>query len=308
MIYIVLIVFGLAFGSFVNALVWRLRQQELLVESRKVSKVKNNAKKSAKSNIQHTKYNIPEERLSVLKGRSMCPSCHHELAAKDLIPVLSWLSLGGKCRYCKKPIHWQYPLVELISALLFVVSYIFWPEYLNFAELQTFSSIFNVVSFGVWLIFLTGLIALFIYDLKWMLLPDRIVFPLIYGALALTILEAVATKSFSPLLSSAIGVLMLAGLFYAIFVVSNGGWIGGGDVKLAIFMGIILGPYLSFLALFLASLVGSFIILGIMALTKVDRKQQIPFGPFLIGATYVAVIWGPAIIDWYNTKFLGGIL
>src|SRR4051812_13278636 len=100
MIIAVLIVFGLCLGSFVNALVWRVHEQEA-------------AKK-------------PNKKLSVLNGRSMCPHCEHELAAKDLIPVLSWLSLGGKCRYCHKPISKQYPLVELLTALLVVGSYIWW--------------------------------------------------------------------------------------------------------------------------------------------------------------------------------------
>src|SRR5579871_5847178 len=100
MLIFILIVVGLAAGSFVNALVWRVHEQ-----SKK--------KKSAE--------------LSILKGRSMCPRCKHELAASDLIPVLSWLWLRGKCRYCQKPISPQYPVVELAVALVFVSSYFWWP-------------------------------------------------------------------------------------------------------------------------------------------------------------------------------------
>src|SRR3954465_436221 len=105
MIIAVLVVLGLCLGSFVNALVWRLHEQE-----------EGGSKKAA------------AKKLSIIKGRSMCPHCKHALKPIDLIPVISWLSLRGKCRYCSKPISIQYPIVELSTALLFVVSYIWWPE------------------------------------------------------------------------------------------------------------------------------------------------------------------------------------
>ena len=92
MIVLILFVFGLIFGSFVNAYVWRFKKRKNWVSE-----------------------------------RSICPNCKHVLRAKDLVPVLSWLSLRGKCRYCKKPISAQYPAVELFTALLFALSYAFWP-------------------------------------------------------------------------------------------------------------------------------------------------------------------------------------
>jgi prepilin signal peptidase PulO-like enzyme (type II secretory pathway) len=106
MIIAVLVVLGLCFGSFANALVWRVHEQAGQAAKKKPDK----------------KY---LKQLSVAKGRSMCPNCKHELVAKDLIPVLSWLALGGKCRYCAKPISIQYPLVEVALASLFVVSYLY---------------------------------------------------------------------------------------------------------------------------------------------------------------------------------------
>ncbi|HEX7368051.1 MAG TPA: prepilin peptidase, partial [Candidatus Saccharimonadales bacterium] len=145
MIIVVLTVLGLIFGSFVNALVWRLHEQE---------------GKSKKSRQQY----------SILNGHSMCPNCHHELAAKDLVPVLSWLWLRGKCRYCRKPISWQYPAVELMTGLLFVGSYLWWPLSLQGVGL---------FQFVVWLGFIVGFMALAVYDLRWFTLPNRIVYPLI---------------------------------------------------------------------------------------------------------------------------------
>ena len=107
MIIVLLVVLGLCLGSFVNALIWRLHEQATATGKKKPDK----------------KYLA---RLSITKGRSMCSRCHHELAVKDLIPVFSWLSLGGKCRYCRKPIA-DNPLIEICMPLLFVASYIWWP-------------------------------------------------------------------------------------------------------------------------------------------------------------------------------------
>src|SRR5690348_8244818 len=115
MIVLLLGALGLGLGSFVNALVWRLHEQELAEEEPKHKRAKGKARQ------------LSAKELSIVSGRSMCPDCHHELAPQDLIPVLSWLWLRGKCRYCSKPISWQYPLVELVTAALFIVSYLSWP-------------------------------------------------------------------------------------------------------------------------------------------------------------------------------------
>ena len=114
-------------------------------------------------------------KLSILKGRSMCPHCKHELAAKDLVPVLSWLYLRGKCRYCGKPID-DTPLVEAATAALFAISYLGWPGPLD-TGLQW-------LIFAVWLIFVVMFVALAVYDLRWLLLPNRVVYPLILLAIA----------------------------------------------------------------------------------------------------------------------------
>ena len=158
MIYIVLFVLGLCLGSFINALVWRLHMQEMGDRRLKLDK------KVPNSKLQTPNY-------SVLKGRSMCPNCKHQLSAKDLIPVISWISLKGKCRYCKKPISWQYPLVELLTALLFILSWLFWPVEL--------SASWQYLAFITWIIMLVGLVAMAVYDTKWMLLPDKILYPLV---------------------------------------------------------------------------------------------------------------------------------
>jgi prepilin signal peptidase PulO-like enzyme (type II secretory pathway) len=206
MIYVTLAIFGLALGSFVNALVWRLHEQDEQV-----------GKKHSEKQEQYVRD------LSVTKGRSMCPYCQHQLAAKDLIPVLSYVSLGGKCRYCHHKID-DTPFSEIVTALLFILSYIYWP--LDFHGVGT-------IEFVFWLIFLTGFMALAMYDLKWFLLPNRIVYPLLVLAVVQTLIVTLFYRGGWSFTEDAfLAALIGGGLFYLLFQISGGKWIGGGDVKL----------------------------------------------------------------------------
>jgi prepilin signal peptidase PulO-like enzyme (type II secretory pathway) len=280
MIIVALALLGLIFGSFVNAFVWRLHEQETLL-----------GKKKKPSEQQLAKF-------SILRGRSMCPHCQHELAAKDLVPVFSWLLLRGKCRYCSKPISWQYPLVEAATAGLFAISYAYWPAGLDNA--------LQVVIFAVWLIFVVMFMALTVYDLRWLLLPDRVVFPLILLAIVYVVLKAADASDFHVVLNSALGALVIAGTFWTLFQVSGGKWIGGGDVKLAVVLGLLAGtPMKALLVLFFSSVIGTICSIPLLMKGKKAMKVQVPFGPFLMAATLVVVLFGTSLIDWY-TKLLVG--
>lgn len=270
MIVLTLIVLGLAFGSFINALVWRLHEQ---------SKIKSKQLKIKK--------------YSILKGRSMCPHCHSSLATGDLIPVLSWLWLGGKCRYCHKPISAQYPLVELITTLLFIFSYVYWPFIFNSK---------GTTLFIFWLFFLTGMIALAVYDLKWYLLPDKIIKPLILLGLAQTgVILYIANSPTRQLANLLLSIMIGGGIFYLIFQISAGKWIGGGDVKLGALLGLILADgNLIFLAIFMASLLGTIVSLPLLVTGKFKRTSKIPFGPFLIAGAFIARLSGVSLIAWYK--------
>jgi prepilin signal peptidase PulO-like enzyme (type II secretory pathway) len=273
MIIAILVVAGLCFGSFVNALVWRLHEQE--------------AVHGGKS----------KKHLSITKGRSMCPHCRHELAPKDLVPVLSWLFLKGKCRYCRKPISPQYPLVELAGAVLYTASYIWWPE--TFTPSQ-------VALLVLWLGFLTLALALLVYDLRWFTLPDRIVVPL--GGLAAAqavIVVLTADHPLTALLNVAPAVIVGGGLFYVLFQVSDGKWIGGGDVKLGVVLGLVAAtPAGSFLMIFLASLLGSLTSLPLLATHRLKKGSMIPFGPFLIIGLVIVRLFGADLFDWYRQTFI----
>lgn len=251
-------------GSFVNALVWRLRQNE----------------KSKK-----------DKRLSIWHGRSMCPDCRHKLSVLDLIPVVSWLALRGKCRYCHKPIHWQYPVVEMVTALVLIISLIWWPFEL--------SSVLDWLIFATWTLIVTVIMALVVYDIKWMILPSKLVYSLGVGALILQVLRVVNEKDLSLLWPALLAALALGGVFWLIYQLSAGKWIGGGDVRLGFAMGLLLGPVKAFLAVMAASYLGLAVAVFLVIVRKYKAKMRLPFGPLLLIGTIAAFLFGSFFIERY---------
>jgi prepilin signal peptidase PulO-like enzyme (type II secretory pathway) len=278
MIIIALLVVGLCLGSFVNALTWRIHEQDTETTKKQPDRQYLN-------------------RLSVTKGRSICPHCKHVLTTKDLVPVLSWLSLKRRCRYCRKPISWQYPLVELATAILFIASYVWWP--VNFSTAQT-------LIFILWIALLTGLLALLIYDVRWKLLPNRLIYPLSLVALAqAVIVVTIAHRPLIAALNAVLAVIVGGGIFYVLFQVSKGKWIGGGDVKLGWLLGLVVGtPARSLLFIFLGALGGSLVSLPLLANGRLKRNSVIPFGPFLIVGAIIAQLFGADILHWYRQTFI----
>jgi len=250
-------VFGLCIGSFLNCLIYRLEIEK------------------------------------TLKGRSFCPHCKHTLSWKDLIPVFSFAILGGKCRYCKNKISWQYPAVEFATAIIFLLIW--------HAEIASPGLAIIAMTAPINLLFLfyiaASLVAIFVYDLKHYLIPDKILIPAIIIAAAYRILDP------RLLLNYFWAAVIASGFFLVIYLLSGGRAMGFGDVKLAILMGILLGISNTLLALFFAFVIGA--IIGIIAilLNKKSLKSEIPFGPFLIFGTFVALFWGSKIIVWYFNIF-----
>lgn len=268
---------GICLGSFVNALVWRLHEQDELKEKKP---------KDIKKRLNE---------ISISRGRSMCPHCRHQLHAKDLVPVLSWLSVGGKCRYCRKPISAQYPIVELATGALFALSYVLWPYDLH--------NTFDIAAFATWLGILTGLIAHSIYDLRWFTLLDKITWPLTALGVLFVGLLAAAEGSMGIVAGPIIGAVTIFGLFFALFQISSGKWIGGGDVKLAPLLGLLAGGLLeSMLLLFVASTLGTLFAVAeaVVRKKKLHGTTRIPFGPFLIAAAVIVVLFGSDIVTWYT--------
>lgn len=231
----------------------------------------------------------------------MCAHCKHQLAWYDLIPLISWLSLLGKCRYCRKPIGWQAPILELSMAGLFAVSYIWWP--FTIAEYMELT----VVLFALWLVSLVVMLLLLAYDLRWMLLPNRLVGILFGLSLAyIGVREAFLGPNVVSLLQIVGSVGVTSGLFWLLYQISGGKWIGGGDVKLGVPLGIFIAePTRAALMLFLASVLGSIVGVVLILRRGKSRDVQIPFGPFLILATIIVVLFGDSFIDWYFKATLG---
>ena len=242
-----------------------------------------------------------KHKKDLVRARSQCVHCKHTLAWYDLIPVVSWVILRAKCRNCKKPISIQYPIVELAVAALFVVSYLFWPFALN--------GLNKWVLFGLWLISGVILAILFIYDLKWLVLSNKLTYPLIVIGLIAASLRLVTAQDFSTVaFNIGFSVLVLAGVYLLIFIWSRGKWIGFGDVKLCLALGLLLANWqLALICLFLANLLGCAVVLPGMAMNKLTRTSHIPFGPFLIIGFIIAGLWGQQLIDWYISLTLIGV-
>jgi prepilin signal peptidase PulO-like enzyme (type II secretory pathway) len=281
MIAVFIGILGLCIGSFMCATVWRLHEQSRL---------------SSKKNLSNTDKSYAAA-LSISKGRSMCSNCKHPLAAKDLVPLLSWLWLRGKCRYCKKPIGRLEPLTEASTSFLFVVSYLCWPLAWSGQ---------GIFDFVIWLVLLAGFVALSIYDFKWYLLPDKIVLPLtVLTTLKIAVDVIVFNASLESVLSALWGALIIGGMFYALFAVSGGRWIGGGDVKIAVMLGLLAGsPLKALFVIFISSVLGMIVSVPLLALKKATRSSHIPFGPFLLASTAIVVLFGDKIVHVYQVLFV----
>ena len=282
---------GLTMGSFAGAMVWRLRASQLRDDHADGEKV------TAKdSNEVHA-----IKKTSIDKDRSVCLRCGHTLEWHDLLPIISWLRLGGKCRYCHKRIGWLEPILEISVATFFVVSYYFWPYQLD--------TVWALLQFASWLVAGVGLSILFVYDSKWFLLPDKVMFILIAvgGVFSLASLYG-REDVYLQIMGIVLAVMILSGLYYMIYVVSKHQWIGFGDVKLGLVLALLLADWkLAVLALFLANLIGTIVLLPMMLNGRIKRKAHIPFGPFLIAGWFVAGIFGAQIIDWYVLFTLGAV-
>ncbi len=224
-------------------------------------------------------------RGETILGRSYCDYCKAQLGTFDLVPLLSFAVLGAKCRYCRKPLSWQYPIVETVTALLFSVS--FW--YL------AASGTFSLVSAGYFMFLVSVVVVVAVVDWKFSLIPTTFVFAaaivaLFYNYFFLT------SALFMENVIAAFG----AALFFLVIVVATRGrGMGQGDVVLAFLMGIVLGMRGVVVAVFLAFFLGAVASLALIAIRRKRFGQTVPFAPFLVAGFLIALFWGVPILNWY---------
>jgi prepilin signal peptidase PulO-like enzyme (type II secretory pathway) len=257
----IIFTFGLIIGSFLNALIWRLHSGESM------------------------------------NDRSRCTRCHQVIAWHDNIPVISYLLLRGKCRKCGEGISVQYPLVELVTAILFViVSNNFQFSIFNF---QGWNSL--ILMLRSWFI-ISVMIVVFIYDLRWYLILDKVTMPASMILFSLWLFEnwqvgnLLKIENWSLIITATV---VGSGFFGLQYILSKGRWIGLGDVKLGLVMGLALGWPNIIGGIFLAYMLGAVIGVGLILGGKKELGSKVPFGTFLSVATVIMLLWGGPIVNWY---------
>ena len=242
MLISIVFVLGLLAGSFLNVCIYRISRGE-----------------------------------SIVTPPSRCPACGRRLTAAELIPLVSYLLQGRRCKGCAAPIHWRYPLVELLTAILYVVLYRHFPG-VDFLPQAFLYSVLLVIVF---------------IDLDHQIIPNRLVLLLGVFVLLLQLLRPAL-----PWGSALWGVLAGGGFLLLLAVVSRGG-MGGGDVKLMAVLGFWYGWQLTLLLLFLAFLAGGLTGVVLLATGRKKREDPVPFGPFLVLGAFTVGLWGEQILRWY---------
>lgn len=254
--YLFVFLFGLSIGSFVNVLVYRLPR-----------------------------------RISLVKPPSSCPSCGKRLGVLELIPLLGYLALRGRCLQCRVPISPRYPLVELGTALLFAAVY------------SAFG--FTLAGLG-YLLLLTLLLTISLIDLDHRLIPNTLVGAGLIAGLLLQ-LPALFKLWFDlpawlmparPILDTLAGLALGGGLLLLIILFSRGG-MGAGDMKLMALIGFYVGLRGTALVMMFGFTLGAVTGLLLMVSRRLTRKDAVPFGPFLSLAALIQIFWGPLLWDWY---------
>lgn len=287
-LYIALGLFGAAFGSFAVAQVWRIRAFQLKEDL---------ASGGEEIDIAEWRKLKPLTNVKKSKDRSHCLDCGYQLKWYDLIPILSWLFLRGKCRKCNKKIGLTEFIAEVSLAILFIISFILWPAQ---STLAANGDIFILAEFVLWLVRLVALTVFFVYDSKWSLLPTRQMILFIVIALVFWILRWVQVGfEVSILINLVLSMIILPGTYFILNTISKGQWVGSGDWILSIGLIFLLPnePIFAALVLFLSNFLGTvyILIMSVFKNSQIKKGLKIPFGPFLILATIIIALTYPQI-------------
>ena len=264
--------FGLMIGSFLNVVIHRvpLMMQRAWEEE-------------ARAILEQPEPESAPARFDLWWPRSRCPQCSREIRVHENIPLLSYLLLRGRCPGCANRISWQYPLVELLTAVLFAISILH----------------FGPTAAGAAALLFTGiLVAAAGIDARTTLLPDQLTLPLLWSGLAINYF-GVFTDLESAVIGAIAGYLALWIVYHGFRLLTGKEGMGYGDFKLLAALGAWLGWQALPLVLLLASLVGAIVGIALILLRGRDRNIPIPFGPYLAAAGWIALIWGDALLALY---------
>jgi leader peptidase (prepilin peptidase) / N-methyltransferase len=226
-------------------------------------------------------------------GRRKCVTCARPMQIKDHLPLVSYVAMKGKCRACKTVIPWQYPALEVAMTVLFVG--FAWQIVAVNADVQPLSNAIGV-SFGLFVrnaLMAMLLVPIFMFDYRASVIPDRLSIPAMIVALSLNTVLGV-----DPI-SMLLGGCMLGSFFAIQYLASKGQWVGGGDIRMAMVMGFLLGPVLGLFALLVAYVLGALVGLYLLLTRRRDLHSHVPFGTFMVVGTFISLFFGHAIVGWY---------
>lgn len=271
--FLLFFIVGLIFGSFLNVLIYRSKN---------------------------------DRRFG---GRSFCPHCKTTLNWHDLVPILSFFWLGRNCRYCQKKISWQYPIVEILSGFIWVL--VFWKIFaLNSLYFWGFSAdgqflnslkLLDLLNFLYYILVLSVFLVIAVYDFKWKIIPNKIVYSaialsFIYNIFLSFIFDSWQSYFFWPLITACVVFVF----FFLIHFFSNGEAMGLGDAKLAFLIGLFLNPLLSAAAFMLSFVLGAAFGIILICFQKKSWKSQIAFGPFLVLGVFIVFFFSNFIFNFFR--------
>lgn len=286
MIYLILFLIGASLGSFLNVLALRYKEDKFILNK------------------------------EIIGGRSHCPYCNKKLNWYELIPLISFIIQKGKCRDCKKKLSWQYPLVEFISGLVFIATFIYFQNELLVFFSKTLFNLFYFWTFVlIWDIILLTLILVFLIDLKLKIIPNEIIVFLFILALFLNILSYQNWSNFysflgpynsffgnfyeifwqNKLVSFIFSLLFFGGLI----LITLGRGIGMGDVKLMLTLSLIFGWPDILIISGLSFILGGIISIFLILYKKTTIKGILPFGPFIVASSFLILFLGEKILNFY---------
>lgn len=269
-LYIMIALFSLLVGSFLNVVIYRLPVM-------------------LKRDWQHdcteliATHTLKQETFNLCTPRSRCSHCQHQLSALDNIPLLSWLMLKGRCRYCQSKVSKRYPLVELSTAILSAI--LVW----------RFGASPHLLAA---LIFTWLLICMTMIDIDHLLLPDNLTLSLLWIGLLINISDLFIALP-DAVLGAAIGYGVLWSLYWAFKLTTGKEGMGYGDFKLLAALGAWFGWQAILPILLISSVIGSIIGLSLMVSRRLSADRVLPFGPALAIAGWIYLIWGEPLINWY---------